>query len=85
VRLCGKGRSLPFYISRVGPYSGTCILPEGARPVTLGDIIPLMSSVRSCAIVLLVRRSAPSARYTGPYSESDANIVVPNGARKVDL
>jgi hypothetical protein len=51
----------------------------------LGDIIPLMSFVRSCAIVLLVRRSASSVWYTGPYSESDADVVVPDGPRKVDL
>jgi hypothetical protein len=34
-----KGGALPFYSSRVGPYSGDLRSTDGARPMPLGGVV----------------------------------------------
>jgi hypothetical protein len=64
---------------------GTRVLLEGARRLPLGGVALVTSSVGSCPTVLPVWRIVPSARYTGPCSESNADVVAPGGPRRVDL
>jgi hypothetical protein len=75
---------LSFYSSRVDFTMGTCIL-LGLGLLSLGGVALLTPFVGSCAVLLLVCRTAPSVRYTGPCSDFDVDIATLGGSHRVDL
>jgi hypothetical protein len=57
----------------------------GLDLLSLGGVALLTPSIGSCDVLLLVCRTAPSVRYTGPCSEFDVDIAALGGSRRVDL
>jgi hypothetical protein len=73
---------LPFYSSRVGPYSEN-LFPNGKGMICCSvvfsspaDVAFLTSSPRLCVVVRQAWCTVLYVRYTGPYSESDAKVPI---------
>lgn len=76
--MCEKEGGLPFYSSMVGSYRGD-LFPTGNEECGLLppiDVVPLMSSIRLCVVILLVWRTTPFVCYICPYSEYDVDVLV---------
>jgi hypothetical protein len=84
--MCRKKVSTPFYSLRGGLCSGD--LNSTRRELSLlplYGVVPLMSSVGSCAVIPLVWCFILSVRYTSPCSLLGASVAVPCRFRKVSL